>query len=176
MPANEIDKLVLDLLVDDELGCSGAHLAGIVEHTGGGGLGHLIDIGHVGEHDVRRLAAAFERDVLHVRLAGVAQEQLADLGRAGEGDHVHIHVAAERLAGGLAIAGQDIEHAVGQAGLGGELGDADGGQRRLLGRLEDDGIAGGKRRTDLPAGHEQREVPRHDGGDDAERLAGDHRD
>ena len=34
-----------------------------------------------------------------------SQEILADLGRAGEGDGVDVHVEAERLAGGLAEAG-----------------------------------------------------------------------
>ena len=42
--------------------------------------------------------------------------------------------------------------------------------RRLLGRLEHDGVAGGQRRGELPGGHQQREVPRDDLADDAERL------
>ena len=72
----------------------------------------------------------------------------------------------------MAIARQHVEHAFRNAGLDGQLGDADGGQRRLLGGLEDHRVAGGQGRTEFPAGHQQREVPRHDGGDHADRLAG----
>ena len=42
--------------------------------------------------------------------------------------------------------------------------------RGLLGRLEDDAVAGGQRRGELPDGHQDREVPRDDLADDAERL------
>ena len=44
------------------------------------------------------------------------------------------------------------------------------GQRGQLGRLEHDGVAGGQRRREAPAGDRHREVPRHDDADDAERL------
>ena len=99
-----------------------------------------LEIG-VGKHDVRTLAAAFERYALHVRFAGVAQHELADFRRTGEGDHVDIAMQRERLSGLLAEAGNDVENAGGQARLAGELGNADGGQRRLLGGLEHDGVA-----------------------------------
>ena len=42
--------------------------------------------------------------------------------------------------------------------------------RRLLGRLQHDAVAGGERRRHLPGRHQQREVPRDDLADDAERL------
>ena len=48
-------------------------------------------------------------------------------------------------------------------------------QRRLLGRLEDDGVAAGERRRELPRRHHQRVVPRRDRADDADRIAPDHR-
>ncbi|MNQ89166.1 hypothetical protein D3C85_1044640 [compost metagenome] len=76
------------------------------------------------------------------------------------------------LAHGVAEARQHVEHAGRDAGLDGQLGNADGGQRGLLGRFEDHRVAGGQRRAELPAGHQQGEVPRHDGGDHADRLAG----
>ena len=44
--------------------------------------------------------------------------------------------------------------------------DRDGG---LLGGLEDDGVAAGEGRGELPRRHEEREVPREDLPDDAER-------
>ena len=53
----------------------------------------------------------------------------------------------------------------------GEVGDAQRGERGLLGRLDDEGAAGGERGADLPREHEQREVPRQHEADDADRLA-----
>ncbi|HYA09321.1 MAG TPA: hypothetical protein VEG24_06995 [Gaiellaceae bacterium] len=47
-------------------------------------------------------------------------------------------MAADRLTRRLAEARHDLEHAAGHARLRGELGQAKRGQRRLLGRLEDD--------------------------------------
>ncbi len=41
---------------------------------------------------------------------------------------------------------------------------------RLLGRLQDDAVAGGERRRELPHRHQDGEVPRDDLADDAERL------
>ena len=48
-------------------------------------------------------------------------------------------------------------------------------QRRRLGRLEHDRVAGGERRADLPDRHHQRVVPGRDLADDADRLAADER-
>ena len=52
-----------------------------------------------------------------------------------------------------------------------QLGEAQRRERRLLGGLEDDGVAGGERRAELVAAHQQREVPGDDRADDADRLA-----
>jgi hypothetical protein len=49
-------------------------------------------------------------------------------------------------------------------------------ERRQLGRLEHDRVAAGERRAELPGGDVEREVPRHDQPDDAERLAEGHVD
>jgi hypothetical protein len=77
----------------------------------------------------------------------------------------------QRSAGGVAEAGDHVEHAGRIAGLLGQLAQAQGGERRVLGGLEDHRAAGGQRRRDLPHGHQQREVPRDDGADHAHRLA-----
>src|SRR5436309_9604348 len=70
----------------------------------------------VGQHDVRRLAAELERDLLQVAGCG-AQDQLADLGRAGERDLVDVGVGRERGAGGLAEPRDDVQHAGREARL-----------------------------------------------------------
>ena len=64
----------------------------------------------------------------------------------------------------------------GTAGFGRQFGDAQRGERRLLGGLQDDGVAGGECRAQLPGGHHQRIVPRHHGGHHADGLAGDEGD
>ena len=69
---------------------------------------------------------------------------------------------------GAAVAGDDVEHAGGQADLGGDLGEGEGGERGELGGLDDDGVAGGERGRDLPGEHQQREVPGDDLADDAD--------
>ena len=49
----------------------------------------------------------------------------------------------------LAVAGQQMQHVAGNAGLVQQPHRGGGDQRRLLGRLGDHGIAGGERRRDL---------------------------
>ena len=66
-----------------------------------------------------------------------AVDDLADLGRAGEGDLVDVRMADHAVAGGLAQAGDEVEHAGRDARFGDEVGEAQRGQRRLLGGLED---------------------------------------
>ena len=77
--------------------------------------------------------------------------------------------AGQRLAGLGAEALHDVEHARRQQVLDQVVPDADR-RRGLLGGLEDDRVAGGQRRGELPDGHQDREVPRDDLADDAERL------
>ena len=50
------------------------------------------------------------------------------------------------------------------------MGEVERGQRRLLGRLEDGGAAGGEDGPDLPERHDEREVPRDDLAADADGL------
>ena len=67
--------------------------------------------------------------------------------------------------------GDDVHDAGRQLGLLQDLGEQQRRERRRLGRLQHDGVAGGERGRDLPRGHQQREVPRDDLAGDAERRA-----
>ena len=105
--------------------------------------------------------------------AAARGDPLAGLDRAGQRDHVDVGVGDERLAGRVVVAaGDDVEHARGQE-LGRELGQPQRRQRRRLGGLEHDRVAGRQRRADLPDRHHQRVVPRRDLADHADRLAPD---
>src|SRR4051812_20480029 len=72
----------------------------------------------------------------------------------------------------LTVPGDDVEDAVGEQ-VRGHLGEAQGRQRRLLGGLEDQRVAGQQRWADLPDAHQQREVPGRYRADYAERVAAD---
>ena len=76
---------------------------------------------------------------------------------------------ASGLPASSAEAVDDIEHALRQQVADDFRPDQNRG-RRLLGRLEDDAVAGRKRRRELPRRHQDREVPRNDLPDHAERL------
>ncbi len=67
--------------------------------------------------------------------------------------------------------GDDVEHAGRQADLVRDLGERERRQRRLARRLDDDRVAARQRRRHLPRRQQQRKIPRHDRGDDADRLA-----
>ncbi len=78
-------------------------------------------------------------------------------------------LGGQRLAGFEAKAVDDVEDA-GRQEVADDLGPDHDRGRRLLGGLEHHAIAGGERGRELPAGHQQREVPGDDLADDAERL------
>ena len=75
----------------------------------------------------------------------------------------------ERLAGFDAEAVDDVDDA-GRQDVGDQFHDDQDAKRCLLGRLQHHAIAGGKRRRELPGRHQDREIPRNDLADDAERF------
>ncbi len=77
----------------------------------------------------------------------------------------------DRRAGGVARAGDDVDHAGRQAGVGEAGRQRERGQRRLFRRLQHRRAAGADRRRELPRRHQQRVVPRDDLAGDADRLA-----
>jgi hypothetical protein len=80
----------------------------------------------------------------------------------------------QRIADAIAAAENDVDDALRQD-VGEQLGHLQRRQRRLFGGLEDDRIAAGNRRRQLPGHHHQRVVPRRDRADDADGIAADHR-
>ena len=123
----------------------------------------------VGEKDVGRLAAEFESDALH-GVRGLLDDDLADGGAAGESDFVDVGMLDERSAAGLAETGDDVDDARRQAAVGEMFREFKGGERSLLGRLEDAGTTGGQRWRQFPRGHQQRIIPRDDLSGNADRF------
>ena len=156
-----------DALLHEQARARAADVALVEEDPLDDALDRLVDRG-VLEDDVGRLAAELEREA-DVAAGERGLDVLADRRGAGEGDLVDAVGAHERGAGG-AVAGEDRDHARRQLGLLADLGQQQRGQRRRLRRLEDRGVAARERGRELPGRHQQREVPRHDLGDDAERA------
>ena len=112
------------------------------------------------EDDVRRLAAQLERQLL-LRAGRRSLNALAHFGRAGEGDLVDVRMGDKRCTR-TTRPGDDVHHARWQFRFLNDLREQQRSQRRRFRRFENDGVAGGKRRRDLPRRHQQRKVPRND--------------
>ncbi len=152
----------------------GAVLAGVVVAADLHGFDHGLEVGVV-EHQHRGLAAELEVDARQA-VGGGLGDGLARADASRQRDQADQRVGDERSAGGLALAGDHVEHARRQdLVLGDELGHAQRGEGGELGGLEHHGVAGGEGRTDLPDGHHQRVVPRGDGPHHAERVAAQER-
>ncbi len=168
-----LEQLVLRGLLHEQARARAAILAAVLEHGERRQAAGLLQVG-VREHDAGALAAELERDALD-RAGRLARDLDADLGRAGEADLADERMLDERVADGAAGAGDDVEHAGGQARLEPELRVAQGREGGEAGGLEHHGVAGGDRRRRLPVADVEREVPRRDQGGDADRLAeGEH--
>jgi len=166
---DRLDQFVLDALVHDDAGAGVTGFSRVVVDAPGDARGSRFDVG-VHHHHVRALAAALEGDALHVRFAGIAQHQLADLGGAGEAHHVDIAMERQRFAGLFAITRDDIQHTRRQAGFAAQLTQADRREGRLLGGFQDHGVTGEKCRSELPRADDERVIPGHHRRNDAERL------
>ncbi len=150
---------------------SGAVLTGVVVGSLGQGADERLDVGIV-EDDDRRLAAQFEVHALE-GVGRVPRDELAGVHVTGDRHHRHLGVTDQRVASGLSLAGHDVEHAVGED-VRGDLGELERRERRQLARLQDEGVAGGEGRAQLPDGHVERVVPRGDADAHAERVAAQH--
>ena len=68
------------------------------------------------------------------------------------------------------IAGEDVEHALGHAGLFRQRHQRQRGERGFIGGFEHHGAAGGERGRHFSGDHRAGEIPRRDGAADADRL------
>ncbi len=138
-----------------------AGLPGVAELGRDRPLHRCLEV-RVGEHDERRVPAELERHVLG--LSGrVPQQRRADLRRAGKAELAHDLVldqlAADRL---RVLCDHEVGNARGQPGVGQGFEHRGGGERRLLGRLDDSRAPGGECRPQRPGHSGGREVPDRD--------------
>ena len=168
-----LDQVVANRAVDQQSRSGRAVLAHVHEPREEDLLGDAVQLGRIGEHDLRALAAHLERDFLEVALRGVVQELAAGLRRTGERHHVDVHVPPECLAGVGSRPRHDVEDAVRQPGLRRDLGHPKRRHRRQPGGLDDQAVAGREGRGGLPGRHQQGEVPGDHRPHHADRLADD---
>jgi hypothetical protein len=147
-----------------------AGLAGVAVFRGDGAFDRGVEVGVV-EHDEGGVAAQFQRQLLDRRRA-LLHQQAADRGRARKAQLAHGRIRAHLGADRLRIADHHREHALRHAGAFRQHGQGQGGVGRQLGGLQHDRAAGGQGRGHLAGDHRGREVPRRDGGADADRLLG----
>ena len=125
------------------------------------------------EVDVCRLAAQLQR--AGDQAVGRSQRHIAaDLRGAGKGQLAEALVLQNILTGLGAGAGDDIEYARRQNILN-ESRQLQHGQRRVAGRLKDGAAAGSQHGGQLPGGHQEGEIPRHNLAHNADRLTQDQR-
>ena len=105
----------------------------------------------------------------HRRSAARRADRAADLGRAGEHERLRPGMADEGGAD-CSPALHDADEARRRAGAPEELLDPGAGERRQLGRLDHDRVAGGDGGRDLRQRHAEREVPGRDDRHDSDRL------
>ena len=120
---DELDEAVVHRALDEDPAAGAAVLAGVVEHRAGHAGRGRFEVG-VGEHDVGALAAELERDPLQ-RVGRAAHDVLADRGRPGEADLGDVGMVDQPLAGRRSVADDDVEDALGDAGLERQLGEAE---------------------------------------------------
>ena len=116
------------------------------------------------------MPAELELDAASARRRLVA-DGVTDLDRARERDRADVGARDQLGADLRAGPGQHVEHAGREPRLGEALGDVETGARCLVAELEDDRVAVDEGGCELPHGDRDREVPRRDQADDAERPA-----
>ena len=102
------------------------------------------------------------------------QHLLARRDIAGDGYHVDARMVDQRVADALAAAENDVDHSL-RKNIGKQLCHLERRERRLFGGFEDDRVAAGYCRCQLPGHHHQRVVPGCNRTDNADGVAADHR-
>ena len=166
--ATALDQLLVQRPLDQQARAGGAALAVHAEDLSQRGIDGQLAVGIL-EHHHRRFAAELERPSFQRRRAG-RDHQAPSRRLTCEADQVDAGMGRERGAGGLAKAVHDVEHSRRQFRLFQHPREQRRTQRRPLGRLDHDRVAGRQGRGQPPGRQHQRRVPGHDQAGDADRL------
>ena len=158
-----LNKLVVDVLLDKDSGACAAALTVVEEETEGGHGHGVVKISalQIAKDDVGRLASQLESHSFDL-LAGLAGNQLADLGGASESDLINIWVTDNGLTSCWTETGENVDDTSGETGLGDQLGNVESRERRLLSNLHHDRVASCQGWAEFPSLHEKREIPWND--------------
>ena len=157
----DADGLVMPVARHEHAGRRVAGLAAVAEAAASTPLATAASKSASAQDDVGRLAAQLLGHALD-RIGGGLGDQDAGAGRAGEGHHVDVGMAGDRLADRRPVAIDQVEHALRHAGLMHHLGEDERAHRRDLARLQHHGAARGERRRDLADDLVERPVPGRD--------------
>ena len=163
------DHILSNILVDDQTRTGIAAFAGIEIGAENSRIDEIVEIG-IRKDDLRVLAAKFQRHLLQ-GLRRIGHGQLADPGRACEGDHIDIRVRGHDRADIRAGTGDDIDDTRRDACSLENLAQHERRAGGELRRLDHRCATGRQRKGQLLADDEERKIPRRDDRDDADRFA-----
>ena len=146
-------------LVQQQARARDADLPGIGKYAARDTVGSEFEIGIV-EDELRALAAQFERHRLDAAARNIGHDRGAGGGRAGEGHLADAGMPGHRVSGRAAVPEDDVDQAFRQPCPHRELGEHERRIGRHFRRLQHDRISRCERRTELPARHGHREIPR----------------
>ena len=170
---DQLREFFMNCALDQKPRSSHTDLARVAKDATRADPGGLFQIGRIGEDDIGRLAAQLQIKPFQVGARAVFHQLAPDKTGAGKDQHIDIPMKAQCLPGHRALPGDQVQNAVGQAAFGADLHQPQQAERCHLGGFEHHRIARRQRRRDLPRGNHQREIPRHDRPDHADRLAVD---
>ncbi len=110
--ADARNQLFVDRALDQQAAAGGAGLSAVLHDRIDDDRHDIVETG-VGEYDLRRLAAEFERHRAMVLRRRLRDRSSRD-GRTGEADVIDARMRCQRSAGLAAIPGDDVERAVGE--------------------------------------------------------------
>lgn len=151
-------NLIVNAILDINTGSSAAALAMVKIDSEVDPADSVLDICVV-EDDVGALPAKLQSNLLQVAVCGSLQDEPADNGGASECNFIDVHVGRDRSPGNSPDTRNCVDDTRRETSFLDKSGSDETAQWCLLCCLDDNYIAGGDGRTDLPGPHEQRKIP-----------------
>ena len=152
------NKFVVNTLLNIDPGSSTTTLAVVEEDTKIDPRNRVLDICII-KDNIRALATKLQCNLLQIRTSSRFHNLSADNGRSSECNLVNVHVGREGSTCHFAEAGNNIDNTGGETSFFDQLGGVESAEGSLFRGLENDDVAAGYGRADLPSPHEEGEVP-----------------